>query len=408
MLVLAGGTLVLADRVIERGSIVVDGDRIASIHTGTAPRPAGATVASLDGAVVVPGFVDVHLHGVEGHDVLDGAGAIGAIASRLPRYGVTSFAPTTVACEPDGLRGVLAAVRQARGAPAPGAARVLGAHLESNFINPEYRGAQPLVCLRLPGDRAHRADGAFRGADILEVIAAFRDAVAIVTVAPELEGGLALVADLAAAGHRVSLGHSGADFATANAAIDAGARHATHLFNRMPPLAHRAPGLAGAVLTRDEVAAELICDGYHVHAAMARVAIAAKGVRRMMAITDGTACSGLAPGATARLGGRTIHAREDAAVLDDGTLAGSTLTMDRAFANIVRSFGRSLVDAVHLCATTPARELGLRGFGELSEGAIADVVVLGGDLRVQRTVIGGVQAYPALRGTQAGGAAGRS
>src|SRR5690606_16173057 len=127
--------------------------------------------------------------------------------------------------------------------------------------------------------------------------------------------------------------------------------------NRMPPIAHRAPGLAGAVLVRDDVAAELICDGYHVHPAMCRVAIAAKGPRGVMAITDGTAGAGLPVGASARLGGRRIHVRADAAALDDGTLAGSTLTMDRAFRNIVSGFGGSIVDAATMCAATPAREL---------------------------------------------------
>src|SRR6185503_10541606 len=131
-----------------------------------------------------------------------------------------------------------------------------------------------------------------------------------VTVAPEVPGGLDLVASLAAAGHRVSLGHSGADYDTAIAAIEAGARHATHLFNRMPPLLHRAPGLVGAVLERADVLAELICDGHHVHPAMGRVAIAAKGSGGIMAITDGTAGSGQAPGTTARLGGQTIHVGE--------------------------------------------------------------------------------------------------
>ena len=137
------------------------------------------------------------------------------------------------------------------------------------------------------------------------------------------------------------------------AAIDAGARHATHLFNRMAPMTHRAPGVAGAVLARDEVAAELICDGYHVHPAMSRIAIASKGVGRVMAITDGTAGSGLAVGSSARLGGRRIRVTEHAAVLDDGTLAGSTLTMDRAFRTIATTFGFSVAEAAMLCSTRP-------------------------------------------------------
>jgi N-acetylglucosamine-6-phosphate deacetylase len=238
-----------------------------------------------------------------------------------------------------------------------------------------------------------RSDGTFSGADILDAIAAARSEVGIVTLAPELPGAIDLVRDLVAAGHRVSLGHSGADFETASAAIEAGARHATHLFNRMSPITHRAPGLAGAVLARADIAAELICDGVHVHPAIGQMAIAAKGVERMMAITDGTSCAGLAVGATARLGGRTITVRDSAAVLEDGTLAGSTLTMDRAFRNLASMFGRTIVDAAILCSTTPARELGLTGLGMIAEGHRADLVVLDRSFNVVHTLIEGLVVF---------------
>jgi N-acetylglucosamine-6-phosphate deacetylase len=318
-----------------------------------------------------------------------------AIAAALPAYGVTAFCPTTIACAPDALAQLLEVVRGARSTRRADAARVLPAHLESNFINPQFVGAQPLACVRAPFRMDPGHDGSFSGAEILEVMLARRTDIGIVTLAPEIEGGLELVQRLAGEGLLVSLGHSGADFDTACAAFDAGARQATHLFNRMTPVSHRAPGLPGAVLTRPDVAAELICDGFHVHHAMANMAIAAKGVERMMAITDGTAGSGLSPGSTATLGGRTIHVRPEAAFLDDGTLAGSTLTMDAAFRTIVRGFRRSIVEAATMCATTPARELGLNGFGTLSRDAVADLVVLDADLRVNRTFIEGHEAFRA-------------
>jgi N-acetylglucosamine-6-phosphate deacetylase len=214
-----------------------------------------------------------------------------------------------------------------------------------------------------------------------------------VTLAPELPGGIDLVRTLVSAGHRVSLGHTGASLDEAMAAIDAGARHATHLFNRMAPITHRAPGVAGAILAREEVAAELICDGHHVHASMGRIAIASKGVGRMIAITDATAGAGLPVGSTALLGGHRIRVTDQAAVLDDGTLAGSTLTMDRAFATIVRGFGFSVPEASVMCSTTPARELGLAGFGVIAEGNVADLVILDRDFRVVRTFIGGEEVY---------------
>ncbi len=403
MLVLTGGDLVLPDRILTGGSLVIDGGRITAVEPRPAVDAAGATIVDVRDCFVVPGFIDVHVHGVDGVDTLDEGDSIGDMARRLPRYGVTAFCPTTVACGPSALRGVLRAVAAQRGARAVGMARVLPAHLESNFINPEYKGAQPGECLRAPdagrvprapgARRSGPADGDFSGQDILDVISASRPDVGIVTLAPELPGAIELVTALVAAGHRVSIGHSGATLDEAMAAIDAGARHATHLFNRMAPMTHRAPGIAGAVLAREDVAAELICDGYHVHPAMAGIAIAAKGTHRVMGITDGTAGSGLTPGSTAQLGGRRIRVTDTAAVLDDGTLAGSTLTMDRAFRTIVTAFGLSIVDAATLCATTPARELGLTGFGVIARDAVADVVVLDRWFRVRHTIIDGREVY---------------
>src|SRR5262249_53248318 len=158
-------------------------------------------------------------------------------------------------------------------------------------------------------------------------------------------------------------GHSGATYEMALDAIAAGARHATHLFNRMPPVNHRAPGLAGAVLQADDIAAEVICDGVHVHPAMVRMTVAAKRPSRVLAITDATGAAGWPVGAAARLGGQPITAGAATALLPDGTIAGSVVTMDRAFQTLVSQVGLSLVDAATICATTPARELGLVGHG---------------------------------------------
>jgi N-acetylglucosamine-6-phosphate deacetylase len=395
-IVLTGGSVVLPERVTV-GHVAIQDGRITLVSEGPAPPAHGdGEVIDVGGGYVVPGFIDVHVHGIEGHDTLDGGEVIAAIAAKLPRYGVTAFCPTTVACAPTSLRDVLSQVRRAGRQLAPRSARVLPAHLESNFINPAFKGAQPLACLRSPDTAVASAagpDSEFAGHDILAAIADARAAVGIVTLAPELPRGLALVRDLVAAGHRVSLGHSGADFETAMAAFDAGARHATHLFNRMTPITHRAPGLAGAILARGDVTAELICDGYHVHPAMVRVAIAAKGARGIIAITDGTAGSGLAAGVTARLGGQTIHVGEHAAMLADGTLAGSTLTMDRAFRFLVSQCGQTLPAAAAMCAATPARALALQDRGVIAAGAVADLVVLDRDLRVMTTIIDGAVAY---------------
>lgn len=390
-MILDGADIVLSDRVLSPGRLVIDNGRIADVGPGSRS-------GALAGHVIVPGFIDVHVHGVEGSDVLAASDKVRAVAARLPAYGVTSFCPTTVACSPDDLTMVARAVIEARRAPVAGSARVLPAHLESNFITPDYRGAQPLACLCLPprAPAAAKVEGTaidYNGDDIVAAIAAHREAVGIVTIAPELPEAIPLIADLVAHGHRVSLGHSGATYEQGCAGIEAGARHATHLFNRMPPFTHRAPGLVGAVLDDDRVAVEIVCDGYHVHPATMRAAIRAKHPSRVMAITDGTAGSGLPIGSEVLLGGRRITVTKDACFLDDGTLAGSSLTMDRAFANLVTLVGLTPVDAVLMTSTVPARELRLSDRGSIEAGAVADLVVLDAQYRVAQTIIDGVTAY---------------
>lgn len=412
MIVLSGASLVLPDRILSPGTLIIDHGRIAEIRPDTPSGSHADSHFAFHGHYIVPGFIDIHVHGVDGVDSLDrraeGDDAVAAIAARLPRYGVVAFCPTTVACGPESLRSLLDQVRRARETPAARAARVLPAHLESNFINPEYSGAQPSGCLRSPqaalgSRRSDRSGGSgkaggaggpdFTAADILDEIERAAPDVGIVTLASELDGGLDLIKWLVVHGHRVSLGHSGATYEQALAAIEAGARHATHLFNRMPPLGHRAPGLAGAVLQTDEVAAEIICDAFHVHPALVRTAIAAKRPSRIVAITDATAAAGLPRGGQARLGGQVIVAGESTALLADGTIAGSILTMDRAFQTLVGRIGISLVDAATICATTPARELGLVGHGLLAPEAPADLVVLDANFSVVQTYLGGELVY---------------
>ena len=402
---LSGASLVLPDRVVAGHTLVLEGSRIVDLVSG--PRETGTREVhvNLDGHFIVPGFIDVHVHGVAGTDVLDvvegleGGGAVAAVAEHLPRWGVTAFCPTSVACPPDVLDRFLVEVGRLRRSHGH-RARVLPAHIESNFISPEFRGAQPLACLRVPADAKPRASAragstthrAFTAQDVLDVMKRRRADLAIVTLAPEIQGGLDLTRSLVAAGVRVSLGHSAATFEEAQAAIAAGARQATHLFNRMRPMSHRDPGLIGAALASEELAVELICDGHHVHPAVMRLAIAAKGSARTMAITDGTAGSGLPAGAKANLGGQAITV-SDVARLADGTMAGSVLTMDRAFSGLVTKCGFDLVQAAEMCSTTPARELGLVGHGVIAPGAIADLTVLDSRLRVVQTWIGGERVW---------------
>jgi len=418
-LILSGADVVLPDRILSPGTVIVEDGRVTEIETGA--RPAGSSGirdpgwVDLHGHTVVAGFIDVHVHGLEGFDTLESYDAVEEIARRLVRFGVTAFCPTAVACSPTVLERFVESMRRARGSGRPHA-RVLGAHLESNFINPDFRGAQPLDCLRRPPRfgpdglaLAEALDGAtdgasYSGADVLRVIEAHRRDVGIVTLAVELDGGIDLVKALVAAGHRVSLGHSAATYEQALAGIAAGARHATHLFNRMSPLTHRAPGLTGAVLSEDAVAAEIICDGYHVHPAVARAAIRAKRVERTMAITDGSAGAGLPVGSKVTLGGRPVTVTEDACFLDDGTLCGSRITMDGAFRRLLQQ-GFTPVEASRMCSGTQAAELGLVGQGVIAPGALADLVVLDRRFDVVTTYVGGALAWGPASPADAGASA---
>lgn len=392
---LAGATLVLPDRLLSPGTLVIEDGRIADVRSGSIGPVPGSL--PLHGHVIVPGFIDLHVHGVCGIDTLGGVGSIRRMAAQLPRYGVTAFSPTSVACPPPELRALLDEVALVRSHPDAASARVLPAHLESHFINPDYAGAQPRRCLRDARQALDHwqapsrplAGRAFDGDDVLREIARSLPAVGTVTLAPEIDGGLDLIHWLVDRGVRVSLGHSGASFDEALAAVAAGARQATHLFNRMAPVHHRAPGLAGAVLQTDELAAEIIADGVHVHPGLVRATVAAKHASRVLAITDATSLAGMAVGTRAHLGDQAIVSGPSAAFLDDGTLAGSTATMDGVFRVLTGPAGLSLVDAAVLCATTPARERGLVEQGVIAVDAVADLVVLDRRLSVVHTYIQG-------------------
>jgi N-acetylglucosamine-6-phosphate deacetylase len=238
MIRLTGATIVQPGGLLSPGTLTIEGDRIVEVTAGAA-----AEGIDLSDHYIVPGFVDVHVHGVLGVDALDGGDAVARIARTLPRFGVTAFCPTSIACAPAALRGMLEGIRDARATADPASSRVLPAHLESNFINPEFKGAQPAACLRTPHAGS---SGDFSGSDILAEIDRGRADVGIITVAPEIDGVLDLIPPLVAAGHRVSLGHSGATYDEAMSAVAAGARHATHLFNRMSAFGHRAHLAAAA------------------------------------------------------------------------------------------------------------------------------------------------------------------
>jgi N-acetylglucosamine-6-phosphate deacetylase len=331
--------------------------------------------------VVVPGFVDLQVNGAGGIDLTAEPERLWEVAALLPRWGVTAWLPTIVTSPAPVRDRALATLRQGppRDLADTPVATPLGLHLEGPFLNPERKGAHDARHLRPPDPelvgRWSRATG-----------------VALVTLAPELPGALDLVRRLADRGVVVSLGHSSATADQATAGVDAGARWATHLFNTMPPLHHRDPGLAGVALTDDRLHVGLIADGLHVHPRMVRLAARALG-ERLTLVTDAVAALGMPPGPI-RLGDLEALADDDGVRLADGTLAGSNLAMVTAVANLAAFAEVELPAAVHAASTAPARVLGLAGErGHLGSGATGDLVVLDDSGRVVATVIAGRVAY---------------
>lgn len=380
------GALVLPDRLLPDGAVVVEGE--AQVWVGAAgelPAPwhdLRATHADL----IAPGLVDEHLHGSYGIDVLTaGSAELLTLAQRLAASGTTAFLATTVSAGPEALRGVarqVSAARAAEGSPAPPAAELVGLHLEGPFLNPAKAGAHAV-------DRLRRID--------LEEVAALQElsggAVRLMTIAPELATPEQLGA-LLTQGVRLSAGHSQATFTQAAAAFAAGVTSATHLFNAMPPLGHREPGLAGAALTTPGVFAELILDFVHVHPAAAELAIRAKGPEGIVLITDALPVAGLAPGQYA-WDGRQVELNAQAVYLPGGTLAGSNLSLLQAVRNAVH-LGFPLPEAVAMASFNPARALGLeRRKGRLSPGLDADLLLLTADLRLTGVFCRGREVTPA-------------
>lgn len=356
-------------------SVLVEGGLITWLGAGRPPRPADEEVIAAPGEVIAPGFVDLQVNGYEGHDAAAGAESIAAISKALPATGVTAFLPTIISSPVEVAAEFVAAVGAA--AEAPGA-RVLGAHVEGPFLNPEFRGAHLRSNLAEPSPEK------------VEVLVAARPR--LVTVAPELPGALAAIERMHRAGIVVAAGHSGADYEQGRKAITAGVRFATHVYNAMTPVHHRRPGIALALLLDPRVTAGLIADGEHVHPAMCEQVVRVKGASRIALTTDQTAAAG-APAGTFSLSGRTVVSDGRAVRLEDGTLAGSAATMPDLVRVMARIAGVGAARAITLASATPAKVLGERRLGRISVGACADLVVLDRELRVKLTMIRGVVKF---------------
>jgi N-acetylglucosamine-6-phosphate deacetylase len=355
----------------DANAVLVDGAVISWVGRANAETQAADEVIELEpGDLLAPGFIDLQVNGFGGHDAAEGRGSIDFISDALPATGVTAFLPTLISA-PVSIGADFAAEV---GAAESRGARVLGAHIEGPFINPSFRGAHDRACLSTPT------------ADQVEVIAKAKPR--LVTLAPELPGALDAIGRLRRAGVVVSAGHTGADFEQGQRAIEAGVRFGTHVYNAMPPVHHRRPGIALALILDRRVTVGLIADGMHVHPAVCRQLLAIKGGSRVALTTDQTAAAGTSAGAF-QLSGRRVVSDGVVVRLEDGTLAGSASTMEDLIGRVARLPGMNAEKAVTLASTVPARVLGESRLGRIGLGACADLVVLDEDLHVRLTMVGG-------------------
>lgn len=360
--------LILTPGGLLRGRLVHDGGRIVEISGEAVPDEAWRDSTL---ALVLPGFIDLHVHGGGGADTMQGGGAIDVIARTHLRHGSTALLATTMTAPPAEIEAALRALAPACARRSDNAARVLGVHLEGPYLSPDRLGAQPAFA---------------RPPVAAEVFALAKLApIRVVTLAPELPGALEATAALVAAGIRVQIGHSAASYDEACAALAQGASGFTHLFNAMSGLQHRAPGAAGAALAH-AMHAELIPDLLHVHPGAMRAAL--RAIPGLYCVTDATAAAAMPDGAY-RLGRHAVTKCGGGVRLADGTLAGSALTMDQALRNLVHSLGLSLADASRRVSTNAAQYLGLADRGQLRVGALADIVLLDAQLRVRSVIAEG-------------------
>jgi len=376
-LLLAGGAVVHLDRIEPADVLVVDG-----VVAAVGPRleaPEGVPTTDVSGLLVAPGFIDLQINGALGIDLADEPERLWEVGAALSRYGVTGFLPTIITSPAGTPERALAALAD-RPAGFAGA-EPLGLHLEGPMLNPDRRGAHDPALLRPPSPEL--VEGWTRAGGV-----------ALVTLAPELPGGLAAVARLVEAGVVVSAGHTAATAGELDRAVAAGLSYVTHLFNGMVPFGHRDPGPVGLALADGRLTAGLIVDGIHVHPVAVAAAWRALGPSRLSLVTDAVAALGRPPGRFP-LGSRTVTLGDDGVRLDDGTLAGSALALDEAVRNLMAFTGCSAAEAIATVTTVPARVLGLPSKGSVAPGCDADLTLLTTDLRVATTFVGGREVRPA-------------
>jgi N-acetylglucosamine-6-phosphate deacetylase len=372
------GTIYTPDEVIAPGVVLIKGDAVTAVGSaGTVSVPLHAELIEADGMAVVPGLIDVHIHGLMGHDGM-GPG-LAHVIHDLPAFGVTAFASTTLTFPRSETLAGLEAMAEILGAPPPGA-RCLGIHLEGPFLSPARPG------MATPGWFEPLT---WEGFQVVQQAA--RGHIRMLTFAPEVGEAVDCIPRLVEAGVVPAIGHSDATFEQVAQAVRLGLSHAAHTFNAMRPFHHREPGVVGAVMYFDEIVAELIADGVHVHPAAMAILLRLKGLERVALVSDAAPMAGL-PDGEYEWEHKPVFVRDGSCRLADGTIAGAHALLDTGVRNLVRLVGLPLEQALVPATRVPARALGLRK-GRLAPGYDADVVLLDGALRPALTIVGGEEVF---------------
>lgn len=380
-------------KAFKNASVYAEGKGIirTSVYFDDKIRQIGGYVAGAEeielpeNAVVLPGFIDEHIHGAGGSDAMDGnVKDLAIIAETVAKEGTTSFLATTMTQSKENILKAMRAVKEYREAAGEQGARIAGVHLEGPFIAAAHKGAQPLEYVAAPDAKTFD-----------EYNAACGNAIKIITLAPETDGALDFIRHIVAQGTVVSVGHTGAKYAEVKAAMEAGATNVTHTYNAQSPLHHREIGVVGSALLLEDLYCELICDTIHVSVPAMQLLVKNKRADKLALITDAMRAKGLADGVS-ELGGQTVYVKGGEARLADGTLAGSVLRMNRALQNMVEKVGVPLTQAVDYCTINPARTLKMENeAGSIAEGKRADFAVLNDKFDVLYTVRDGKIIYKA-------------
>jgi N-acetylglucosamine-6-phosphate deacetylase len=382
--IIYGGTILTPDETLPDHTLVIEAGHIVGLEPGLHPISAGAheRIMHADGLWVAPGLIDLHVHGSAGSDTMDATpAALAAMSTFFIKHGVTAYLPTTITGPSAAIQ---AAITNVECTPQPeDGGQHLGVHLEGPYLSPAQRGAQPEEFLRQPDPGEYDS---WLNSSIVRLIA----------VAPEIPGVLALIERGVDKRIRFSAGHCQANYEQIMQAVDRGLNQATHTFNAMLGLHHREPGTAGAVLADERIYAEVIVDGVHVHPAVVRVLVRAKGINRTILITDAIRAAGLADG-DYDLGGHIVHVADGIARTSSGSLAGSTLTLDKAVRNVIQFAGVSLNQALAMASRVPAEAMGWSGRkGVLVPGADADVILFDSSLNIRGCIVAGNLVYDNL------------